>query len=115
HFLDTSSLRNHGTVLWTGGPIRLRNGSPVVNDVGKLWDAQNDFLIQSDGSGAPTFTNAGTFRKSGGGGTLTLGSSIDCINNGTIDLQVGSIAVGGPLTNNGLLQDAANTTFLLDH
>ncbi len=116
HFLIDSSLRNHGTVVWTGGLLHLRDGSPVTNDLGHLWDIQNDFAIGSDGIGAPTVTNAGTLRKSGGGGTLTLGGAVTFSNSGTIDLQVGVIAIVGAaqLTNSGLLQLAADTTFRLD-
>src|SRR6185295_13882663 len=93
HYLIDSSLRNHGTVVWTGGPLLLRNSSTAVNDAGRLWDSQGDFSIISDGIGSPAFTNLGTLRKSAGPGTLTLGGTIVYTNTGTIDLQTGVLTV----------------------
>jgi Tol biopolymer transport system component len=112
-FLIDSSLRNHGTVVWNTGTLIVRNSSSVTNDAGKLWDVQGDLTITSDGNGAPAFTNAGILRKSAGTGQVTLGGSIPFVNTGTIDLETGSVAVITSLTNSGLLQVAASTTFYL--
>src|SRR6185436_18290273 len=113
HYLIDSALRNHGTVVWTGGPLLLRNNSTAVNDAGRLWDTQGDLSIISDGTGSPAFTNFGTLRKSAGPGTLTLGGTIVYTNTGTIDLQTGVLTVssGGGLNTNGLLQLGSGTTF----
>ncbi len=115
HFLIDSSLHNHGTVVWTGGALLLRNTSTAVNEAGGLWDARGDFAFVSDGIGAPVFTNLGILRKSAGPGTLTLGGNVAYFNTGTIDLQSGVVAVGGQqLTTTGLLQVATGTTFQMD-
>ena len=116
HYLIDSSLRNHGTVVWTGGPLLLRNSSTVTNDAGRLWDTQGDFSIISDGIGSPAFTNLGTLRKSAGPGTLTLGGAVVYTNTGTIDLQTGVLTVisAGGLNTSGPLQITTGTTFQLD-
>ena len=116
-YLVDSSLRNHGTVVWTFGALVLRNTSTVTNDTAAVWDVQGDHTITSDGSGTPAFANLGTLRKSVGTGPLTLGGGVTYINSGTIDLQTGTIVVAGPsqLTTSGPLQLASSTTFFLDH
>ena len=115
-YLIDSSLRNHGTVVWTFGTITLRNTSTITNEAGAVWDAQGDHVVTTDGSGAPTFTNLGTLRKSAGTGPLTLSGAVVYVSSGTIDLQTGSIVVNGPqLTTSGPLQVAPGTTFFLDH
>ena len=117
HYLIDSPLQNHGTVVWTGGYLILNNNTAVTNALGGLWDMQGDLTVASNNNGTASFSNFGTLRKSGGGGTLSLsGGNVAYTNSGTIDLQVGAIGVGtGGLTNSGLLQVATNTTFFLDH
>jgi len=70
-------LTNAGTVMWTGtGNFVLTGASglgQVQNLPGGLFDAQNNQTISSDGYGSEFFNNAGTFRKSGGAGTTTVG------------------------------------------
>ena len=43
------------------------------------------------GSGTPVINNAGTFRKSGGSSTLTIGSAFVFGNQGTLQAQIGTI------------------------
>ena len=62
------TLRNHGTVLWTGGTIFIQDNSAVVNDSTGVWEAQGDLTLTSTSCGSPTFTNAGTLRKTAGHG-----------------------------------------------
>src|SRR5205807_2570016 len=64
---------------------------------GGVFDAQNDAGIFSNGGAASSFTNAGTFRKSAGAGTTTVG--IDFVNTGTTDVRTGTLNLSGPFGN----------------
>jgi hypothetical protein len=87
------AITNYGQVVWMsgGGAWYLYGGSGarLENRPGGLLDAQLDgnFLV---GSGSPVINNAGTFRKSGGSGTMTIGSFVFG-NQGTLQAQIGTI------------------------
>jgi hypothetical protein len=87
------AITNYGQVVWAsgGGAWYLYGGSGarLENRPGGLLDVQLDgnFLV---GSGSPVINNAGTFRKSGGSGTLTMGSFVFG-NQGALQAQIGTI------------------------
>ena len=57
-----------------------------------------NFSVQS---GTPVINNAGTFRKSGGSGTLTMGSAFN--NSGLVSVQTGSLTFANVFNNSGLV------------
>ena len=74
HVLGTGALRNHGIVTWTGGTVYIQGTSTILNASDGVWEAQGDQAFSSSLCGTPTFTNAGTLRKTAGNGELALGS-----------------------------------------
>jgi hypothetical protein len=88
--LNGRTLNNPATATWSGtGSFRVGSGS-VVDNTG-TWDCQSDAIISFLGGAAPTFNNSGTFRKSAGAGTTTVG--IHFGNSGTVDVQSGTLDV----------------------
>ena len=89
------NLNNYGTIAWTSGDLYGVDGQ--INNYG-LWDAKtnNSFYGQF---GDPTiFNNYGVFRKSGGttnSGETLLDTNITFNNSGTIDVEVGRLALDG--------------------
>ncbi|HZN56120.1 MAG TPA: hypothetical protein VFB67_12450, partial [Candidatus Polarisedimenticolaceae bacterium] len=104
--LNPRTLENNGTATWSGaGSIRLGGGSSIVNN--GTWSAQSDAQIAVLGGGG-AFTNAGTFRKSAGTGTTTIGIGFD--SPGPIDVQTGTLSLNGSGTVSGAITGSAGTT-----
>ncbi len=113
------SVTNNGTMAWLGsagnGTIAFSGGSVVNNGI---WDARGDAALASTGVPGSSVTNNGVFRKTGGTGTtsLTNSSGFGFTNNGTVDVQTGTIQLpnafnnAGRLTGNGTLQSAGGIT-----
>jgi hypothetical protein len=112
HDMANCVVTNLGTVAWADGRIRGGGNNPTLVHNFGLWDAQNDQVINNDYGGAGTiFTNAGTFRKSGGTGDTSLLGGVTFNNTGTVDvpanvlsLQGGGSFTGGFVTGAGLVQ-----------
>src|SRR5207302_3903518 len=62
-FLNTRTLENGGTVLWTSAANINMTDGVITNRSGALFHAQNAAALNWFG-GTPRFDNAGTFRKS---------------------------------------------------
>jgi hypothetical protein len=92
--LTARTLDNAGTTTWSGANL-IMDGSVITNRPGALFNPQNASLIQF-GGGTPRFDNAGTFRKTGNAGTLTL-ASVGFTNYGTVDIQSGVLRCGPQL------------------
>jgi hypothetical protein len=93
------SLTNNGTVNWSAGNI-YGYGPPSYNGLiynAGLWNAQFDGSLTL-ASGTPAFINAGTFRKSGGTGTTSIGWNFT--STGTFDIQTGSLSTSAWVGNN---------------
>jgi hypothetical protein len=94
-------FRNFGTVRHQGSGSLNLNGDAwgvagtFVNEAGALYDLKNDADVLGG-----TFINAGTLRKSGGSGESSFGNTFDN-QNGTIDVQVGTINLAGSGTSTG--------------
>ncbi|MEK7445750.1 MAG: hypothetical protein AABZ70_12920, partial [candidate division NC10 bacterium] len=91
-------LTGAGQVNTSGG------GSQVVLDnlAGGLVDIQNNNGFTGDGSVAETIVNAGTFRKSAGGGTSTISGVVDFSNTGgTLDIQSGQLTLANAFNHTG--------------
>jgi hypothetical protein len=89
-----STFQNNGSVVWTGGTVFYQGNSSVVNAAGATWDVQGNLALESNGSGAQTFSNAGLLRKSGALGAFNVGSFVTLSSTGTIELQLGGTAAG---------------------
>jgi hypothetical protein len=105
--LNTRTLDNAGTVLWTGTDIYFSNGV-LTNRPGSL------FLVQSSGamqlnSGNNRLDNAGTFRKTSSGTTIFV-SNVALNNYGNVDIQAGTLFLDGGGLNNSNIIVAAGAT-----
>jgi autotransporter-associated beta strand protein len=103
-------LVNPGAAAWTTGGIRLNGhtapGSGVlVNTATGLIDNTFDGSINTPSFGAADsgadarFDNAGTFRKSAGTGTTSIGVRFD--NSGTVEVLSGTLDLTGGSTHTG--------------
>jgi hypothetical protein len=105
--LNTRTLENAGTVIWTGSGSIGMNSGVISNRVGALFHVQNASSLET-GFGVNRFDNAGTFRKSAIAGTTTLNSIFN--NSGTVEIQTGMLLCNGLFTNNGVVNLSAGTT-----
>jgi hypothetical protein len=103
-FLNGVTFTNDGSINWTGGALFMQNGSALINN--GTFDAQSDQSLNNNGGPLSTFTNNGLFEKTAGAGATTIGS-IAFVNNGTIDVQTGSIDFNG---NNATFNGGSNFT-----
>jgi hypothetical protein len=93
--LNTRTLENAGTVLWTGaGSIALNSSAVITNRAGALFHAQNAASFVAN-VGVGRIDNVGTFRKSISSGTITVGSGVSFNNFGTMDIRSGKLAANG--------------------
>ena len=105
---DGSAFTNNGTVNWADGYVFLTSSSAVTNN--GIFNATGDNGLDFGGGGASSFTNSGTFRKSAGAGTTTIGS-VGFANSGTIDAQTGTLSFSsaGNVFNAGSIFTGAGT------
>ena len=101
--LDDSRVLNlGGSSTWTGGEIRFAVTSTLNNTVGGVFTTDFDGTM-GDLSGLTTFNNAGTFTKSGGTGSTTIG--VIFTNSGTVNVNSGTLSTGNsgskPYTQSG--------------
>ena len=103
---------------WGGsGTFSLQNGA-VLNNAGTL-TVTGDGLLRND-SGAATFNNSGTFRKNTGTGQTTVDRTgagpFTISNTGTLDVQSGTLQVGGNAVFNhdGVVNVASGAMFALN-
>ncbi len=96
-----ASLTNAGTVVWTGGDIRMSYypGGAIYNQSGGVFDVQCDQGILFQRFPAQ-FVNAGLFRKSASSGA-TWFDAVPFYNTGRVDVQSGTLDL-----RNGLSQSA---------
>ena len=87
------TLLNTGTVNWAGTAF-IRVGTGALIDNRGLWDARVDASILGiGGGGVGAFKNSGTLQKSAGVGTTAV--AIPLTNSGIVDIQIGTLNVGG--------------------
>jgi hypothetical protein len=106
--LQSYTVNNAGSVSWTvDGQLQFSNG--VWNNLsGSLFLVQAGFSAQVISG---TFSNAGTFRKTGTGST-TFGSGVSFNNTGTVDIQAGSLTLSAG-TSSGSVTVASGSTLNL--
>ena len=107
--MNTRTLDNTGTILWTGTNISL-NASVITNRAGAVFQALNAAGIYFVSAGGRV-DNAGTFRKTSPGTTI-VGPNIVFNNYDTVQIQNGAIAANGGYTSriNSLLNCAIGGT-----
>jgi hypothetical protein len=111
--LNTRTLENGGTILWTGtGNMALNSGAVITNRPGALFHIQNAAAIGA-AVGSGRIDNAGTFLKSANAGTTTIGSSVSFNNSGAVDIQTGTLSLGSGGTHSGTFTVPANTALIL--
>ncbi len=96
------TLMTAGTVSWAGtGSFQLNSGSMVTNS--GTWDVQSNAAMT--GSLAGFFTNLGIYRKTAGTGTSSILVFMD--NQGSIEVQAGTLSLNQGSTHSGSLTAAA--------
>lgn len=100
-----ASLVNSGLLAWQAGSGDIAFISASLTNQGVL-DAQGDATLAYGGGAASTVTNNGVLRKSGGSGSTVLSNStlLSFVNNGTVDVQVGTIVLPASFNNAGTLK-----------
>lgn len=103
------SLTNSGIITWQ--PLgNLGIGGTLCNLPGGIFDAQVDASILNSGANA-VILNQGAFRKSAGSGNINC--YVPLLNSGTIDTQVGRLALlAGSTLNSGCAITGAGETRL---
>jgi hypothetical protein len=89
---------NYGTVVWDNTDLQCQT-NPQIHNYG-LWNVTSNNAF-AGGNGGTVFNNYGTFRKSGGTGTIpgpnysSFDNNTSFNNSGTVDLQIGELLVWG--------------------
>ena len=90
-------IEHGGTATWqgTGNGVCVGEGGEFINKQGATFTITNDQTWKYNGAGAvPKFDNQGTLRKVGGSGTTKF-VGVDFCNDGTIDVQSGTLEIDG--------------------
>ena len=90
--LNERTLVNEGTLEWDPGTLYGENGA-IVENKGTFNDVADGTIFAASGSSSPVFKNAGTFNKTSGTGTATVGFAFE--NSGTVEAQTGQLAFSG--------------------
>jgi hypothetical protein len=101
------TLNNTGTITWTGAGAFWFDGGTLNNQAAGTVDVQGSSTINLY-SGTPKITNAGTFKKSAGTGTLFVGVELD--NSGLVQTQAGTVSLSAGGTHTGTFSAASGTS-----
>ena len=107
--LTTRTLENGGNVVWSGAGMINCDTAVMTNRPGALFLAQNAARFNFNG-GSSRFDNAGTFRKSGNGGTTTMGLSITFNNYNLVEILSGTLQLDQGGENSGTFDLGTGTT-----
>src|SRR5882762_8841451 len=93
--LSVRTLNNNGTATWSGanGSLDMIGGSVINNGTTSVWNYTNDSILVFGGGNAVAFNNAGTFEKTGGTATSTVGLPFN--NTGTVLGNSGTMSFTG--------------------
>jgi hypothetical protein len=110
--LDGRTLDNQGSATCTIANYQfyLQNGATVINEAAATWDFQTNGNL-SLGGGTATFTNHGLLKKSAGTGTTGVGVTLS--NDGTIEVDSGTLSLSNAPTNANTMTVAAGATLSL--
>ena len=106
------TLVNSTNGIWTGNPggsITFANSATISNAAGAVFNAIFDGGM-GNSSGANSFQNSGTFEKTGGTGSTTIG--IPYVNTGTTAVQVATITLNNGSTSTGVTTVATNAAIV---
>ena len=109
----TLNLAGSGT--WSGSGFIYGGSGGAFNILsGAVFTAQNDTEFYYGSGALPSFTILGTFRKSGGAGTTSIGTGggLYFTNAGIVDVQSGTISFSTVGTSSGTFSNAAGATTL---
>lgn len=101
--LTSGRTINHGgsATLTDSGDLFISSGAVFNNLAGASFDVQSDASFEHF-TGAPgAFNNAGTFVKSAGAGTNSFDVNLTFNNDGTVQVQTGSLQIRGGGSNSG--------------
>ncbi|WP_148071883.1 beta strand repeat-containing protein [Bythopirellula goksoeyrii] len=111
--LNGRVLNNAGAATWTAGQVLTGNGAVFNNQLGATFDTNFDGEILNGFGGAPSqINNAGTFTKSGGAGTTYFGLAFS--NTGNVNVNSGTLKLGGFVSNAGSMNIQPSKTLTLD-
>ncbi len=93
--LSSRTLNNNGTATWSGtnGSIDMVNGAVINNAASRVWNYANDSGLVFGGGSAVAFNNLGTFEKTGGALTSTIGVNFN--NSGSVLGSSGTLSFTG--------------------
>src|SRR5258708_6138551 len=93
--LSSRTLNNNATATWSGanGSVDMINGAILNNAVTGVWNYTNDSTIVLGGGTAVSVNNAGTFEKTAGTATTTIGINFN--NTGTVLGNSGTFSFTG--------------------
>ena len=107
--LNNRVLNTAGTTAWTSSPgngdLLMQNGATINNS--GLWDIQNDSYVYLLSGASNTFSNTGTFQKSGGSSTSTTSGiygndgTFTNTNTGQVLAKIGQLNMNGASTGSG--------------
>ncbi|MBS0503261.1 MAG: PEP-CTERM sorting domain-containing protein [Proteobacteria bacterium] len=101
-YMNAGTFTNAGTLNWsTNDTLYFESDANLVNN--GMIDFKTDAAFIYNGGSQPHVTNNGTIIKTGGGGTTTIGNTLDFQNNGTIDVRTGTIRLPDNFSNAGTL------------
>ncbi|MCK6458133.1 MAG: hypothetical protein L6Q92_16585 [Phycisphaerae bacterium] len=98
--LSGCTINNAGTATWAANntdDLLLANGAVFNNLAGAVFEVQNNKSISQGAGAASSFNNAGTFRKTQGIATTTIGCAYS--NAGLLTIESGIVYISGPFAN----------------
>ena len=109
-FLRERHLNTPAGATWTdAGYLAIGLGAEIHN--AGTWLLSGDALLFNGFGGTALFSNTGTFRRSGGTGTISI--QIPFTNSGVIDLVTGTLELVADTTHAGSVTGAAGTMLLV--
>ena len=111
--LSQRSFSNAGSANWLGniGEFDQQNGSTFTNQANASFTIQNNLVWYNDENNS-TFVNLGTFTKSAGTGTTIF--EVGFNNNGSVEVQTGTLSLRGGGTSSGSFTADASATLGFD-
>ncbi len=96
------TLNNEGSATMTdSGSLFINSGAVFNNLAGANFDAQGDAAFEYFSGTFSAFNNDGTFTKSGGAGTTQFEFGLAFNNDGTVQVQSGTLRLSGGGTSTG--------------
>ena len=108
--LSGRTLVNSGNALWSAGTILLASSGVISNTATGTFDCAFDGSLSSGGGSGQAVMNTGLFRKTAGTGVTTINNPIAFNNAGTVEVQTGTLGLGGGGTSSGNFKVPVNTT-----